>query len=313
MCINPGESFQLQMGFRFHSYVLTIYICLYWILELIFFYSVVSRKYIRKVSVKLVPKYFSRDCSTESFSCGEQKKRKKTRLKKGRNHETKFKTLLLSPIHLAHHRSAVAPLSLHCRSVVATMLHRYCIAIVLLSRHRCHSVVVLLLHRYRTTIAPLSLCCCRSCCRYAITPQSHRYCTTVALLMLLLLLLRRCTDITPLSYHCWTAVARAQREYKQIKIELLFLYCRFSCQSEGSHGCHLNRHSQGHSEHRWLSGVCVFLLRAVFDFAENTQGGNLSTLIIELSDRSWIRGIAEIVDNWHGIKITVVASSCRIE
>ena len=79
------------------------------------------------------------------------------------------------------------------------------------------------------------------------------------------------------------------------------------CQSEGSHGCHLKRHNQGNGDHWWLSGTCVFLLRGVFDFAENSQGGIILTLIIALSNRSWIRGVADIVDKWLGSKITVVA------
>ena len=58
-------------GFHFHSYVLTIYVRLYWLLELVVFYSLVRRRYIRKVSLQLVPKYFSRDCSTDSISCNE--------------------------------------------------------------------------------------------------------------------------------------------------------------------------------------------------------------------------------------------------
>ena len=62
-----------RWDFHFHSYVLTIYVRLYWILELVVFYSLVRRGYIRKVNVQLVPKYFSRDCSTDSISCSEHK------------------------------------------------------------------------------------------------------------------------------------------------------------------------------------------------------------------------------------------------
>ena len=47
-----------RWDFHFHSYVLTIYVRLYQILELVVFYSLVCRGYIRKVSVQLVPKYF---------------------------------------------------------------------------------------------------------------------------------------------------------------------------------------------------------------------------------------------------------------
>ena len=69
--------------FHFHSYVLTIYVRLYWILELVVFYSLVRRGYIHKVSVQLVQKYFSRVCSTNSISCSERKNWKKGRLKQG--------------------------------------------------------------------------------------------------------------------------------------------------------------------------------------------------------------------------------------
>ena len=39
------------------------------------FYSPVSRGYIQKVSLHLVQKYFSHDCSTDSLSCSEQIKK----------------------------------------------------------------------------------------------------------------------------------------------------------------------------------------------------------------------------------------------
>ena len=45
------------------------------------FYSLVRRGYIRKVSVQLVPKYFSRDCSTDSISCSKQKKTEEDNIK----------------------------------------------------------------------------------------------------------------------------------------------------------------------------------------------------------------------------------------
>ena len=38
------------------------------------------------------------------------------------NQERKIKTLLLSPIHLDHHRSAAAPLSLSCHTAIAALL-----------------------------------------------------------------------------------------------------------------------------------------------------------------------------------------------
>ena len=46
----------------------------------------------------------------------------------------------------------------------------------------------------------------------------------------------------------------------------------------------------------------------MFDFAENSQGVIVLTLIIALNDRSSIRGVAEILDKLLGSKITVVAS-----
>ena len=44
-----------RWDFHFHSYELTIYVRLYWILEILVIYSLVRRGYIRKVSVQLVP------------------------------------------------------------------------------------------------------------------------------------------------------------------------------------------------------------------------------------------------------------------
>ena len=88
----------------------------------------------------------------------EENKIKTRELNKGR----KIKTLLSSPIHLAHHRSTVKPLSdiammlLCCRSTVAPLL----------------SLLMLLCSC--TAIAPLLLRCCRSCCCYAVAPLSHR-------------------------------------------------------------------------------------------------------------------------------------------
>ena len=77
------ESFKLQMGFSF-PFLRANDLCL----SLLYirarnFFSLVRRGYIRKVSVQLVPKYFSRDCSTDSISCSERKKWKKKILKQG--------------------------------------------------------------------------------------------------------------------------------------------------------------------------------------------------------------------------------------
>ena len=185
----PLSRYRSRWDFHFHSYVLTIYVCLYRILELIVFYSLVRRGYMRKVSVQLIPRYFPCDCSTDSISCSERKNRKKKRLKQESKSRKEDKTLLSSPIHLAHHCSAVAPLSLCCRTAIATL--SLC----------CRSAVASLSHRYRTDIAPLSLRCCRSWCRYAVAPLLHRYCATVAFLLSLLLSLGSCTAIAPLSRH----------------------------------------------------------------------------------------------------------------
>ena len=144
----------------------------------------------------------------------EENKIKTRQQNKGR----KIKAFLLSPIHLAHHRSAVAPLSL-----------------------RCH-----------TNIATLSLCC-----RSAAAPISHRYRSTVAPILSLLLLLRCCTDIAllmpirsrtaiaPLSLRCRTAVAPAQRGYKQFNIELLLLYCHSTVASAVNRKVHTVVPSRG--------------------------------------------------------------------
>ena len=124
----------------------------------------------------------------------EEKKIKKREKNKGR----KIKTLLSSPIHLAHHISTVEPLSLCCRTDIATL--SLC----------CRSAIAPLSHRYCSAVAPpLSLRC-----RAAVTPLSHRYCSTVAPLLSLLMLLRSRTAIEQLSRHCRTATTPAQRGYK---------------------------------------------------------------------------------------------------
>ena len=43
---------------HFHSYMLTIYVRVYWLWELVVFYSLVRRGYIRKVTVQLVQNFF---------------------------------------------------------------------------------------------------------------------------------------------------------------------------------------------------------------------------------------------------------------
>ena len=127
----------------------------------------------------MVPKYFSRDCSTGIISCSERKKTEenkiKTRqqIKKGRSKRCcrcQSTWLIIAP--LSHcYRSAVAPL----------------------------------LHHYRSSVSPpLSLRCCA-----AVAPLSHRYCSTVALLLLLLLSLRSRTTIALLSRHCRSAAVAA--------------------------------------------------------------------------------------------------------
>ena len=140
-----------RWDFHFHSYVLTIYVRVYWILELIVFYSLVRRGYIRKVSVQSVPKYFLRVWSNDSISCSEQKNWKKTRLKQGsKTKKVKSKRcfrrqstwLIFAPLFHCY-CSAVAPISLRCRSVVAPLSQHYCTATVPLLLCRCRSVVPL--------------------------------------------------------------------------------------------------------------------------------------------------------------------------
>ena len=142
--------------------------------------------------------------------------------------------MLSSPIHLAHHRSAVAPLSLRCYTATAPLSHRYRYAVALLSL-RCRTAITPLSFRYRSAaIAPLSRCCRTSITLVslhflssAIAPvvatQSHRYHTAIA----------------PLSRCGQTAVAPAQRGYKQFKIELLFLYCHSTVASAVNQKIHM--------------------------------------------------------------------------
>ena len=130
--------------------------------------------------------------------------------------------LLLSPINLGHHCSAIAPLSLRNRTTIAPQSHRYRYAVAPLS-HRYRYAVAPLSHRYRTAIdtlshryrsavtpplllrfcaavAPLSLHCCTAPVAPLVSTQSHRYCSTVAPQPLLLLHSR--TAIAPLLLCC---------------------------------------------------------------------------------------------------------------
>ena len=178
-----------RWDFHFHSYVLTIYVRLYWILELVVFYSLVRRGYIRKVSVQSVQIYSSRVFSTDSSSCSERKIWKKTRLKQRSKTKEGNQNVVVVDNSPGSHRSTVESLSLRCLTNIATLL--LC----------CRSAVAPLSHRYCSTVAtPMSIRC-----RTAVTPLLHRYRSTVAPLLSLVLLLRSHTAIAPVSIHCCSA------------------------------------------------------------------------------------------------------------
>ena len=119
----------------------------------------------------------------------EENKIKTRQQNKGR----KIKTLLLSPIHLAHHRSAVALISLRCCTAdvapaVATQSHRYhttvapLLSLLLLLRSR--TSISPLSHRYPTDIAPLLRHCRSAAVAPAVATQSIRSRTAIAPLSL---------------------------------------------------------------------------------------------------------------------------------
>ena len=119
------------------------------------------------------------------FHSANEKNRRQQDYNKTANQERKIKTLLSLPIHLAHHRSTIAPLSLRCPSGVAPLLHRYCTAIVPLSLCRYRSAAVALLLRCcRTAIVPVLLHCRSASVAPAVATQSHCYCTRIAPLSL---------------------------------------------------------------------------------------------------------------------------------
>ena len=64
-------------------------------------------------------------------------------------------------------------------------------------------------------------------------------------MLLILLLLRSRTAIVPLLRRCRTAVALAQRGYKQFNIELLLLYCRSTVPSAVNRKVHTVVTSRG--------------------------------------------------------------------
>ena len=126
----------------------------------------------------------------------------------------KIKTLLSSPIHLAHHCSTVEPISLRCRTDIATL--SLC----------CCSAVATLSHRYCSDVAPpLSLRCCS-----AVVPLWHRYRSTVSPLLSLLLSIHSRTAIAPLSRHSCsaavaTSVATQSHCYRSVVVPLLNCCC----------------------------------------------------------------------------------------
>ena len=273
------ESFQLQMGFSFPFLRANDLRLSLLIIRARNFYSIVRRGYIHKVSVQLVPKYFSRDCSTDSIPCSERrKKRMKTILKQDSKSRKEDQNVVVvtnpsgSSSNTCHCcRSAVAPLSLHCRSVVSPLSYRYLSAVAPLLL-LCRTAIAPLLHLYHTSIAPLLLRCLSA----AVDTQSHRYrsaAVTPAVDTQSLLLL------PPLLIRCHSAVA------PQSLLSLCFRCCRSCCSNAVTdaiapavtHGCRLKRQNQGNGFHRWLSGARVLLLRGVFKFAENSQGGSLLT------------------------------------
>ena len=125
-------------------------------------------------------------------------------------------TWIIIALLLHRYCSAVTQLSLRCRSVVALLSHRYRYAVDLLSL-RCRTAIAPLLFRCcsatvspllrccRTAIAPVSLHCCSSDVAPAVDAMLHRYHTTVAPMLSLLLSLRSRTAIAPLSRHCHSA------------------------------------------------------------------------------------------------------------
>ena len=80
--------FSSRWDYNFQSYMLIIYIRLYSLYSLVVFHSLVRRGYILKVSVQLVPKYFSRYFSTDSISWGELKKQDENNIKTIQQHKT---------------------------------------------------------------------------------------------------------------------------------------------------------------------------------------------------------------------------------
>ena len=137
---------------------------------------------------------FSRVCSTIVFHATTKKLEEKKIKTREQNKGRKIKTFLSSPIHLAHHRSTVEPLSLRCctdiatlsfccRSAAATLSHRYCSAVAPPLLLRCRTAVTPLLYRYRSTFAPLLSLLLSLRSRYAVATQSHRYRTVVAPLL----------------------------------------------------------------------------------------------------------------------------------
>ena len=148
--------------------------------------------------------------------------------------------MLSSPIHLDHHHSTVEPLLLRCRTDIATL--SLC----------CRSAVAPLLHRYCSAVAtPLSLRCCA-----AVTPLFHRYRSTVAPLLSLLLSIRSHTAITPVSLHCHSATIAPLLRCCHTAIASVLLHCR---------SAHVAP-AVATQSHRYRTGISPLLLRCCRSF-----------------------------------------------
>ena len=153
--------------------------------------------------------------------------------------------MLLSPIHLAHHRSTVELLSPRYRYAITLLLLRCHKAIAPLLFRCRYADVAPLLRCCRTAIAPVLLHCCSAAVAPALATLSHRYRSTVALILSLLLLILSRTAIALLSRRCRTAVARAQRGYKKFNIELMLIYCHSTVASSVNRKVHMVVASRG--------------------------------------------------------------------
>ena len=188
--------------------MLTIYVHLNWLGELVVFYHLVRRWYIHKVIVQLVRQYFSIDCITDSISCSKQKNPDKNNIKRRQQLNTKTRHSYSQQHESKGNHNVVVVNNPPGSSTNCC--------------YSCHFNVARLLHHYFCTVAPLSLCCRSATVTPSVSTMLLLCCYAVATL-----LLRCCYTVLSQPLRCRYTVATLSQHCPYTD-STLSLRCRYN-------------------------------------------------------------------------------------